>query len=316
MEYAHLNQPILSFTNPGGLEQVTVCAVSGMLPNDKCPTRTELMIPGTKPTEPDTLHQTYLVDKETGNLATIYTPPELVEERVYVVLPPEAQDWIASLPEEQQATYLPPTEYDTGYGPNQAQAEVAIVSPTPYAYVSGVVPITGNARGDVQFYRMVFGHGMNPSEWLQVGPDHGNQVDNNLLENFDTTGLEDGVYTLQLQVVGNDQHVRQASIQVTVDNTPPEVDITYPPIGAEYEYGFDEWVNVNAEVNDNFAVTRVEFYENNAEEPFNVRTLAPFNVNWTLKGPGTYEFHVIVFDAAGNKTESEPARIQVIPRSE
>ncbi|MBN1249725.1 MAG: transglycosylase domain-containing protein [Anaerolineae bacterium] len=316
MEYAHLNEPILSFTNPGGLVPVAVCAVSGMLPSDKCPTRTELMIPGTEPTEKDALHQTYLINKETGNLATIYTPPELVEERVYVVLPPEAQDWIASLPEEQRAAYQPPSEYDTVYGPNQTQAEVAIVTPTPYSYVSGVVPITGNARGDVQFYRLVFGEGVNPIEWLQIGPDHGNQVDNNLLESFDTTGLADGVYTLQLQAVGNDQRVRQASIQVTVDNTAPKAEVTYPPPGETYEYGFDEWVNVNAEVQDVYSIARVEYYENNAAEPFKVRTLAPFNVNWTLKGPGTYRFHVVVYDAAGNKTESEPTTITVVPRSE
>ncbi|MCD6285832.1 MAG: transglycosylase domain-containing protein [Anaerolineae bacterium] len=314
MEYAHLDEPIYSFTNPGGLVDVTVCAVSGMLPSDSCATTTELMIPGTEPTEKDTLSQVYLINKETGNLATIYTPPELVEERVYTILPPEAQDWIASLPEEKQATFLPPTDYDTVYGPNQAQAEVAIISPKTYSYVGGVVPISGNARGDVAFYRLVFGEGMNPTAWLQVGPDHGNQVDNNLLENFDTTGLEDGIYTLQLQVVGQDQQVRQSSIQLTVDNTPPKVDLTYPPAGNEYEYGLDEWVNVNAQVNDNYAIDRVEFYENEAEEPFNVRTIAPFNVNWILKGPGQYRFHVIVYDAAGNRTETEPVSIRVVPR--
>ncbi len=316
MEYAHLDEPIYSFTNPGGLVDVTVCAVSGMLPSDKCATTTELMIPGTEPTERDTLSQVYLINKETGNLATIYTPLELVEERVYTILPPEAQDWIASLPEETQATFLPPTDYDTVYGPNQAQAEVAIISPKTYSNVGGVVPISGNARGDVAFYRLVFGEGMNPTAWLQVGPDHGNQVDNNLLENFDTTGLEDGVYTLQLQVVGQDQQVRQSSIQLTVDNTPPEVDLTYPPTGSEYEYGLDEWVNVNAEVNDNYAIDRVEFYENEAEEPFNVRTIAPFNVNWILKGPGEYRFHAIVYDAAGNKTETDLVKVRVVPRED
>ncbi|MCJ7550465.1 MAG: transglycosylase domain-containing protein [Anaerolineae bacterium] len=316
MEYAHLDEPIYSFTNPGGLVDVTVCAVSGMLPSDSCATTTELMIPGTEPTEKDTLSQLYLVNKETGNLATIYTPPELVEERVYTILPPEAQDWIASLPEEKQATFLPPTDYDTVYGPNQAQAEVAIVSPKTYSYVGGVVPISGNARGNVAFYRLVFGEGMNPTAWLQVGPDHNNQVDNNLLENFDTTGLQDGVHTLQLQVVGQDQQVRQSSIQLTVDNTPPKVDLTYPPTGSEYEYGLDEWVNVNAQVNDNYAIDRVEFYENEAEEPFKVRTIAPFNVNWILKGPGQYRFHVIVYDAAGNKTETETVMVRVVPRED
>ncbi len=314
MEYAHQELPILPFSDPGGLETYAVCAVSGLKPSQHCATKSELMIPGTEPTQVDTLSQVYLVNRETGKLATIYTPPELVEERVYTILPLEAQDWIDSLPEESRAQYQPPAEYDTIYGPNQAQAEVSITSPTTYSYVGGLVPISGNVKGDVAFYRLVYGAGMNPTTWAQIGPDHGNQVDNNLLENFDTTGLEDGIYTLQLQVVGQDQQVRQATIQLTVDNTAPKADLTYPLDGAQYEYAFDEWANINADVQDNYAVARVEFYKNNEELPFKVRTVAPFNVNWPLESPGNYTFRVVVFDAAGNKTETNSVKIQVIPK--
>jgi len=316
MEYAHRDLPIVSFTNPGGLVEVAVCSVSGLRPTEYCPTRTELMIPGTEPTEPDTLHQVYHINRETGKLATIFTPPELIEQRVYISLPPEAQDWINSLPEEARANYQPPTEYETIYGPNQSQAEVAIISPTTYSYVGGVVPIVGNARGDVAFYRLVFGEGINPTDWLQIGPDHPNQVDNNVLENLDTTGLQDGIYTLQLVVVGGDQQLRQATIQLTVDNTPPKVDLTFPLAGSEFETGLVEWVNINAEVNDNLALSRVEFYQGDQAEPFSVRTIAPFNVNWTLRPPGQYSFRVIAYDAAGNKTETESVTIRVIPRKE
>ncbi len=314
IEYALKDEPIVPFTRPEGLVEVTVCSVSGLKPNGHCPTRNELMIPGTEPTEADNIHQVFMVNRETGKLATIYTPPELMEERVYMVLPPEAQDWINSLPEERKAN-IPPTEYDTIYGPNQAQAEVSVISPTAYSYVKGVVPITGNARGgNFAFFRLVYGKGLNPTEWMQIGPDHGNQVDNNVLEFFDTTGLEDGLYTLQLQAIGQDQGVRQATMQFTIDNTPPKVDLTYPTEGSEYTYGVDEWVNINAEVNDNYAVARVDFFKGDEEEPFKFRTIAPFNVNWTLGGPGEYKFRVIVYDAAGNKTETEPVKIRVVPR--
>jgi len=156
---------------------------------------------------------------------------------------------------------------------------------------------------------------MSPAEWSQIGPNHDNQVEQNVIETFDTTALEDGLYTLQLQVVEHSQNVRQAAIQLTVDNTPPKVDLTYPPEGQEYEYGFDEWVNINAEINDNYAVDRVEFYKNEEEEPFAVRNVAPFNINWTLEGMGSYEFYVKVFDAAGNEAQTEPVKIQVVARS-
>ena len=316
MEYAHEELPILPFANPGDLEFYVVCSVSGLKPSEHCATKQEIMIPGTEPTQEDTLSQVYLVNRETGKLATIYTPPELVEERVYIILPPEAHDWIESLPEDRRVLYQPPSEYDSIYGPNQTQAEVSITSPTTYSYVGGIVPITGNAKGNVAFYRLVFGEGMNPTAWAQIGPDHGNQVDNNLLENFDTTGMEDGIYTLQLQVVGHDQQVRQATIQLTIDNTAPEAELTYPENGSEYEYGFDEWANINAEVQDNYAVARVEFFKNEEELPFKVRTVAPFNVNWTLESPGEYKFRVVVFDAAGNETETNSVKIRVIPRKE
>jgi hypothetical protein len=60
----------------------------------------------------------------------------------------------------------------------------------------------------------------------------------------------------------------------------------------------------------------VEFYLNEAEKPFNVRTVAPFNVNWTLQGPGTYRFHVVVYDGAGNKAETEPVSITIVPHED
>jgi len=315
MEYALRDEPIVSFTRPEGLVEVTVCAVSGLKPNGYCPTRSELMIPGTEPTETDNIHQVFLVNRETGRLATIYTPPELVEERTYMVLPPEAQDWINSLPEERRVD-IPPAEYDTVYGPNQAQAEVAVISPTAYSYVSGVFPIIGNTRGDFAFYRLVYGRGLNPVEWMQIGPDHGHQVDNNVLEFFDTTGIPDGLYTLQLQVVGHDQGVRQATLQFTIDNTPPKVDLTFPIDGSTFTYGLVSWVNINAEVNDNYAVSRVEFFSGNQETPFATRNVAPFNVNWTLTGAGEYSFYVIAYDAAGNKTQTEPVKIRVVAREQ
>ncbi len=315
MEHLHRDEPVVAFTHPEGLIEVPVCVKSGLQPNGHCPVTTEIMIPGTEPTETDNLFQIYLVNKETGKLATIYTPPELIEERVYEVYPSEAQEWLDSLPEDRRPP-TPPTEYDTIYGPNLTEAEVAIISPTAYSYVRGVVPIMGNARGgNFVFYRLVYGKGLNPTEWAQIGPDHNNQVDKNVLEFFDTTGLQDDLYTLQLQVVGHDQNVRQATIQLTVDNTPPDVDLTYPEEGQEYEFGLDEWVNINAEVLDVYAIERVEFYKNGEEEPFAVKSVAPYNINWTLEGVGEYTFRIKVYDAAGNMAEDGPTTIYVVPRN-
>ncbi len=314
MEYALQDEQAVPFARPDGLVERAVCALSGKLPTQHCPTVNELFIPGTEPTETCDIHRAFLVNRETGRLCTVHTPPELCEERVYEAYPPEADDWIASLPEDRRPA-TPPNEYDTIYGPSRSDAEVAIVSPAPYAYIRGTVPITGNARGgDFNFYRVVFGQGLNPTEWVQIGPDHGDQIDRGVLEFWDTSGL-DGLYSLRLSVVDHSMALREATIQVTVDNISPTLDLTYPENGSEYELGYDEWVNVNAEVND-YSVDRVEFYADDHPEPFAVRYVAPFNVNWTIEALGTHTFHVVAVDAAGNVTESDTTTIQVVPRQE
>ncbi|HET91929.1 MAG TPA: hypothetical protein ENN99_14505 [Chloroflexi bacterium] len=312
MEYALQDEEIVPFARPDGLVDRAVCAISGKLPTPHCPTVNEIFIPGTEPTEHCDIHQAYLVNRETGRLCTVQTPPELCEERIYQVYPPEAADWLASLPEDSRPA-TPPIEYDTTYGPSRSDAEVAIISPTPYAYIQGTVPISGNARGgDFNFYRVVFGPGLYPSEWFQIGPDHGNQVDYNILEFWDTSGL-DGLYSLRLQVVDHAMQLREATIQVTVDNISPTVTINHPIEGGAYEVGYDEWVNVNAVVED-YSIARVEFYVDNQAEPFAVRTVAPFNVNWPLGAVGEHTFHVIAVDEAGNRTKSDPVRIRAVPR--
>jgi membrane carboxypeptidase/penicillin-binding protein len=325
MEYALQGEEPLPFMRPDGLVEKTVCAVSGHLPTEHCPTVNELFIPGTEPTETCDIHRVYPVNRETGKLCTAHTPPELCEEHVYEVYPPEAADWIASLPEDKRPP-TPPTEYDTIYGPSRSDAEVAIISPAPYSYIRGTVPITGNARGgDFNFYRVVFGEGLNPAEWIQIGPEHGDQVDHNILEFWDTAGL-DGLYSLRLSVVDHAMNLREATVQVTVDPISPTVDLTYPEDGSEYEVGYDEWANVNAEVLD-YSIARVEFYmfeggkDNEPEgelEPFAVRTVAPFNVNWTIKGHGVgkYTFYIIAVDAAGNWTKSNLVTVSLVPYEE
>ena len=94
MELALKGQPVQSFRRPEGLVEVEVCALSGLLPGPDCPHRVkELFVKGTEPTQVCTMHQRIAIDRATGLRATSATPPERVVERVYTVLPPEAQDW-------------------------------------------------------------------------------------------------------------------------------------------------------------------------------------------------------------------------------
>ncbi len=94
MRRALLGQPELEFSVPEGLVRAEVCALSGLLPTEYCPkTRWEWFIAGTVPIESDTFFRPFTLDRRTGLLADETTPPEEREERVYLILPPEAQDW-------------------------------------------------------------------------------------------------------------------------------------------------------------------------------------------------------------------------------
>ena len=276
MEKVLEDMPVEEFKRPPGFEEVEVCSVSGMLPTEHCPHKIkEIFIEGTAPTAYCNVHQVFRVNKETGKLATVYTPPELVEERVYEIYPPEAADWV-----REQGIPQPPTQYDTAYGPIPATGDVAIISPAPYAYVRDVVPIIGNAKArNFQLYRLEYGQGLNPSAWIQISGDHYNQVTNGPLEYWDVKGL-DGLYTLQLSVVDGGGNYRRATIPVTVDNTPPEVELIYPYDGNIYVMEDDEYVNISAEAVDNFSMDRVEFYLD--DRLLGYSTIPPYNTKWTI----------------------------------
>ena len=276
MESALAPLPIEDFVRPPGLEEVEVCAASGLLPTEQCPhRRKELFIAGTAPTAYCNMHQVFRICKPSGKLATIYCPPDQVEEKVFEIYPPEAADWVRTnnIPQ-------PPTEYDETFGPTPASGDVAILNPDPHAYVHGQVPIEGNARGGgFQFYRLQYGEGLDPSAWIQIGADHHNSVDHGLLEVWDTGQLA-GLYTLQLLVMRHDGGVHAEAIQVTVDNAPPKVEVVYPWPDKVYVMEDDEWVSMQAEAADNVSMDRVEFYLDDSF--FAENTVPPYNVKWTI----------------------------------
>lgn len=267
-----------NFDMPPGLKTVEVCAVSGLLPNEHCPNRVRaLFIEGTEPTEYCNVHRVERVNRQSGKLATACTPPELVEERVYEIYPPEAADWV-----REQGIPQPPTQRDEIYGCTPEGGDVVVLEPTLGGHVKGVVPIRGNARsGDFHFYRLEFGEGLNPSAWSQIGGDHYDQVSDNVLEFWDVRGLKDGLYTLQLTVVDHSQNFRRATLYVTVDNTPPTAYVGYPWEGRVYVLESDEWANLTADVSDNVQIDKVEFYLD--DELLDYSVVEPYAIKWVLE---------------------------------
>ena len=106
----------------------------------------------------------------------------------------------------------------------QAQAvQVQITSPGINQVVRGRVPIIGSASVDsFQFYKVEYGVGSDPSQWAVIGQLHDSPVINGQLEVWDTSGVPDGVYSLQLQAVKQDGNWESFFVRgVTVANSSP-----------------------------------------------------------------------------------------------
>ncbi len=277
MEKIHQTIPVHPFADPGGMVRVEVCATSGLLPTPYCPERVkELFIAGTEPKSFDNIWQPFRIYKPNGKLATVYDPPEQVEEKVFPIYPPEAADWVRenNIPQ-------PPAEYDTSYRSPSQSGDVAIIAPASYSAVRGMLTIVGNARMDnLDTYRLAFGKGIDPTQWTQIGGDHHERVDNGRLEDWDASKL-DGLYTLKLTVVDKSGKPTEAAIQVIVDNQPPTVKIIHPITGDIYSPEKDEWVSIGVDAVDNASMGKVEFYVDGAY--IGASTVAPFNKKWNIK---------------------------------
>ena len=141
-----------------------------------------------------------------------------------------------------------------------------------------MVNIMGNARGGP--YRVEFGAGLDPQQWTQIGPEHGEEISNGRLEGLDTSVLGEDIYTLRLTVNRSDGP-REWRTPVTVDHTPPTVVISEPKPERLYVMEDDEQINVNVLVNDTWSVARVVYYVDGAE--FATSTVAPYNERWKIK---------------------------------
>ena len=330
MNFVHQNREIKEFVQPEGLERDSVCSIDGLLPNGSCPTISDWFLPNTAPTRQSTIVQQFPIDKATGKLAAPGTPPENVENKLFYVFPPQAQDWYNSLSDEQKARYpAPPSDLATSVATG-AVGDVSIGFPSNGSYISpllayapagtdpaaapppGIIQIRGSAKGgNYLSYRVAVAAGYSPSpdQWQQIGPDHPEQVDNGVLENWNLAGFGPGPYSLRLTRIEQDGKQTESVVQVNLDNAAPAASMALPLPGDLYSPS-DEWVDVSANVNDDQSISRVDFYANG--QKFAEKSSAPYDVKFTIGGNrGSFDFYAIAFDAAGNQTQTAPVRIAI-----
>jgi len=297
---------------PPGIVKVKVCEPSGLLPTDMCPrTHDEVFIQGHEPTAPDNLWQAVTINRETGKRATACTPPELLESRVYEILPPEANEWVRTVGLDQ-----PPAEYDPVGSACLPTGDVAILDPQPFEYLRGTIAISGTVKGDpatYDYFWVDYGPGLFPPAWTKIEGNRGEQIENGVLQVWNTAGLN-GLFTLRLVLVkkdpaGGPPSFENSTVPVTVDNTPPVVSLLTPTAGQQFTAGTDESVVIQAEVQDDLALTRMVFYVNGAAA--DETTAPPYSMRWKITGKGEHTIWVRAYDAAGNFTDSEKVTITV-----
>lgn len=303
-KYANRGSRFNGWDVPPGITEMQVCSPSGMLPTENCPeVATDVFLYGNEPVMPDTLYTRLKVNRETGALATVFTPADLVEERVFLNVPPEARQWA-----EEAGLELVPQGYDAiqtvGSDP-----QVNISQPALFSAVSGRVNIRGTAANDdFRSYQVQVGEGINPDTWLQVGTTSTREVEDGLLAVWDT-GYLNGLYAIRLSVVDQDNRIKTAVTQVTVDNTAPQVNITYPLAGTQVE-PVRGGVTLSAAVEDVVGISKVEWWIDG--EKVLTQTAPPFVYQLRATG-GKHAAYLKAWDTAGNQVTMDEITFQIKP---
>lgn len=298
MQYSSRGLAATDWVAPPKLVRLNVCDPSGMLPDEDCPSIVnEIFIAGFEPRQTDHLFQTFLINEQTGRLATVFTPLELVKEQRFLTIPSEAQEWALA-----EGIPLPPKEYDRIEAPLPPSDKAQILSPQMFAYVRGRVEIIGTAAGeDFQYYRIQVGEGLFPRRWIQIGTDSSTPVKEGKLGIWDTQGFS-GLYTLQLQVVGKENRVKTAILQLIVDNTPPTLSIIFPQTGSTYSIKEYPTMTFQIQGADNLGIQRVEVTLDG--EKLHIFTQPPYAFPWRTT-PGAHRLSVVIYDLAGNRSQAE-----------
>ncbi len=299
-EYVHTRAGIAPTTwdRPDSVVDALVCDISGLLPNNICPVHSEIFLDGTQPKTADTYWQVVDINNQTGQRATVNTPPESRSQARFFVPPPGgATDWWVANHQP-----LPPTEYDNVSAPRIFQT-VHITRPALFDYVGGTVDLYADLDiKQMQYFQVEYGQGLNPTQWFTLGGQQTAYTQDKPVASWDTTGL-DGLYSVRVVLVLKDNTRASDAIQVTVDNVPPTITLTSVEPGKVYRWPGDDVVSLQANVTDNLTVSRVEFYRNN--ELLGADVQYPFTLDWRITGLGDETFTAIAFDAVGNQASSQ-----------
>lgn len=304
MTYALQGKPVEGWEKPENILTMTVCSPSGLLPTTACQQLvTETFIEGNEPVQLDNLYQSFAINRETGRLATIFTPLPLVDERIFLVVPPEAQQWAAA-----NGLPVPPSDYDTiqqvPFSP-----DANLTAPVNFSTVGGEITIRGTAAGEgFVAYTLQVGEGLNPDRWIEIQEESAQPVNSGILGVWDTTGYE-GLFVVRLVIEREGQQLESTLLQVTVDNTLPEVTVLSPQPDEALTQNEAGEVVFQVQPADNLGIAEVRWWVDGMLVAS--RELAPYTA-FVAFAPGEYSLSVEVIDQAGNTTLSDPRSFTVL----
>lgn len=296
-QYASREEADSGWDIPPGIISEDVCYPSGELPTEYCPRVVrEFFIEGYEPLVADMLYQALEVNRETGLLASVFTPADRIEEMIFLNIPPKAQTWAAetNLPR-------PPTLYDL-QAPDPQPDGLELISPENLSFVRDQVWITGSIpEEDFLTARLQYGAGLNPHSWLQIGEELSSPVTSGYLGTWDTSSLEEGIYALQLVLIKKGQEIEKTSLLVSVDNTPPEI-ILVTDLTAVIPYQGEKELLLEVQFKNSSEIDQVVFRMDGQQ--LSSRKIKPFLTLWPLE-LGEHHLLVTARDQAGNRSELE-----------
>ena len=249
MTAALVEQPALDFTPPPGVRLVEVCADTGAVPSSACPATRQQFYADDRPPLPATndLWQKVRVDRNSGQLATEFTPADAVEERIFKVYPTAYRQWA-----EEHGISQPPPEYVLPGDGQSGVPTVALGQPgttsapgfTPEVYfrepvegqvVDGIVTLIGTANvPNFAGYELQYGVSHNPGAFSRSFVGGGSPVVNGVLGQWDTRGLDDGPHTVRVLVRDQAGSLFEARVRLFVEHvataTPVPPTATWTPV--------------------------------------------------------------------------------------
>lgn len=295
----HKNKEPEDFPVPSGIQQVTVDKLSNKLPTQYSPELiTDIFSSWQVPTEKDDIHVVVKINKTTGQLASQYTPSELVENRLYSNIrseKPNDPNWeepVRAWAVENGLLNSPPTESDSQYNAPDKKPTISISRPATGEKITTDMVIDAAASAtygvkEVQFF----------VDGVQVGTD----LNAPYSFTYPIANLSSGSHTVKVVAVDQNGATANATVTVTVPGGPPTISgITIT--GISTNSATVTWTSskpatskVDYGVNTNYDFTSGETTALTTSHRVNLSSLLPKT---------TYHFRVSSKDGEGNSVSS------------